>query len=123
MPGELTKLTAQDLLDAVQVNHPQISPDGRWVTYQTRQMSVADNSYRSDLWIARVGQSGSDRKLTDHEPDSNAYAEFRASWSPDSTTLAYFAPKGGLTLLELSEGEVTSNKELKDLQAHFSDER
>lgn len=119
MPGELQKLTAQDLFDAVQVGDPQISPDGRWVTYQTREMLLAENSYRSDLWIARADQAGNGRRLTEHAPSPNAYPQFRASWSPDSTTLAYFAPGSGLTLLELSEGEVTSKKELEELSAHF----
>lgn len=121
MPGNLRKLTAQDLLDTVQVTDPQLSPDGRWVTYQARQMLLDDNSYRSDLWIVRVGEQGSGRKLTDHEANSNAYPAFQASWAPDSTTLSYFAPGAGLTLLELSEGEVTSRKSLKDLEAHFDD--
>lgn len=122
MPGENPKkLTAADLLNTVQVSDPQLSPDGRWVTYQTRHTLLEDNAYRSDLWIARVGERGSERKLTEHEPSGNPYPAFRASWSPDATMLAYFAPGTGLTVLEVSEGEVTSRKELKDLQAHYDD--
>ena len=120
MPGESSRnLTAADLLSCVQVSDPQISPDGRWVTYQTRRTLLEENAYLSDLWITRVGEQASERKLTEHEPNSNAYPEFKASWAPDGTMLSYFAPGRGLTVLEVSEGQVTSRKELKELQAHY----
>ncbi|MGW1616740.1 prolyl oligopeptidase family serine peptidase [Streptomyces sp. NPDC002285] len=111
------KWTIDDLLNVVYPTTPALSPDGQWVIYQTATASMEENAYRHDLWIVPCGASRPPFRLTEHEPVPDDSAEFRVSWSPDSSAIAWLPPGGGLAQTSIEDGRATGTRKLIDGQA------
>ena len=62
------------------------SPDSQTLAFVSYREPDADRVFRADLWIVPVGGEEAPRKLTASDGSASGPA-----WSPDGTTLAYFA--------------------------------
>jgi dipeptidyl aminopeptidase/acylaminoacyl peptidase len=82
-------ITHQDLWTMPRVGAPAISPDGRWVVMSVTEPAYDDTQQVSDLWIVPSDGSAPPRRLT-----ATRTAESGATWSPDSTRLAFSARRG-----------------------------
>jgi dipeptidyl aminopeptidase/acylaminoacyl peptidase len=63
------------------------SPDGKWVVFETNTTGDPDHARKIDLWLLDV-TARSARRLTTRDGRERA-----AVWSPDSTRLAFLAPR------------------------------
>lgn len=83
-------ITHEDLWTMPRVGAPAISPDGRWVAVGVVEPAYDEAQQVSDLWVVRVDGRAAPRRLT-----STPGGESGATWSPDSTRLAFSARRGG----------------------------
>lgn len=63
------------------------SPDGKWIVYRTNYTGLPDDDRKFDLWLLEAG-TGRARQLT-----KRAGEEASPVWSPDSTRVAFLAPR------------------------------
>ncbi len=81
-------MTFVDLIGVPNLTDPQLSPDGRYVTYTLGQSDWKANKRISHVWRASVDGTGT-VQLT-----NGAEGESSARWSPDSRTIAFLAKRG-----------------------------
>ncbi len=89
--------TARDIVTFERVSDPQVSPDGRWATYQFRQTDYDANRGMSSLWIIDLNARGAaPRRLVD---GGNT-----ARWSSDGR-FVYFMKGGQVWRIAPAGGE------------------
>jgi dipeptidyl aminopeptidase/acylaminoacyl peptidase len=96
-------MSLDDLLTAVRVTDPQVSPDGRYVAFVRTTTDVAGGTRNADVWLAPADGSSPPRPLTRNEKTDDA-----PRFSPDGKTLAFISTRGGtpqVYLLDLAGGE------------------
>jgi dipeptidyl aminopeptidase/acylaminoacyl peptidase len=82
---ESNTFSASDIFELEVANDPQLSPDGKHITYVRRSNDVMTDSTRSNLWIASIDGS-------DHRPLLSAKKSFYSPrYSPDGKRLAYIS--------------------------------
>jgi dipeptidyl aminopeptidase/acylaminoacyl peptidase len=87
--GQSKQTLTHELLWSFQrVGAPVPSPDGKWVVFTVNEVNYDSTKDISDLWIVPADGSAPARRLT-----SNKGGESGASWSPDSTRLAFAAKR------------------------------
>ena len=109
-------MSLDDLLTAVRVADPQISPDGRQVAFVRTTTDLASGKRDADVWIVAADGSAPPRPLTRNEKTDEA-----PRFSPDGKTLAFISTRGGapqVYLLDLAGGEP---RKLTDLSAGVQD--
>jgi len=82
-------LTIDDMLAMQRVSDPQVSPDGKWVTFTVRDTDVDANKGRFDVWLAATDGSTVAR-LTTHEANDQD-----ARWSPDGKWIYFTSTRTG----------------------------
>lgn len=70
------------------VSDPQISPDGKWVSYTLTAIDSLKDSRNADIWMVNIDGS-QDIQLTS-SPDG----ESRARWSPDGKWISFLSSRG-----------------------------
>ena len=85
------------MMELKRMSDPQISPDGRWVTFTVQTVDVAANKKPSQIWIAPLA-GGTPRQIT-HDGEANQ----RARWSPDSKRIAYISDRTGSSQIWLMD--------------------
>jgi dipeptidyl aminopeptidase/acylaminoacyl peptidase len=85
------------MMELKRMGDPQISPDGKWVTFTVQTVDVAANKKPSQIWMAPLA-GGTPRQLT-HDGETNQ----RARWSPDSKRIAYISDRGGSSQIWLMD--------------------
>jgi dipeptidyl aminopeptidase/acylaminoacyl peptidase len=80
---ETRGVTAKDVFALKIAENPQISPDGRFVVYESHYNDQMTDTRHSNLWIAST-DGRIHRALT-----SGAYSDRGARWSPDGKELAF----------------------------------
>ena len=96
-------MTLQDLLTAIRVTEPQLSPDGKWVAYVRTTTDVGAGKRNGDLWLRPADGSGEPRQLTRSEKSDSA-----PRFSPDGRSIAFLSSRDGapqVYLLPLAGGE------------------
>ena len=109
-------MSLDDVLTAVRVSDPEISPDGRQVAFVRTTTDLALGKRNADVWIVPADGSAPPRALTRGEKTDNA-----PRFSPDGRTLAFVSARSGapqVFLLDLSGGEP---RKLTDLPAGAQD--
>ena len=100
------------------VSDPQISPDGKWVSYTLTTIDSLKDGRNADVWMVSMDGS-SDIQLTS-SPDG----ESRARWSPDGKWISFLAARGGdvkgaqVWLMDRRGGE---GKRLTEIKGGVSD--
>jgi dipeptidyl aminopeptidase/acylaminoacyl peptidase len=96
-------MSVDDLLTAVRVSDPRLSPDGRQVAYVRTTTDLASGKRNADVWIVPSDGSAPARALTRHEKKDDT-----PRFSPDGRKLAFISDRSGMAqvwLLDLSGGE------------------
>ena len=83
-------MTVDDLLTAVRVSDPQLSPDGKWVAFVRTATDPATLKRNADLWLVPSDGSAPPRPLTRHEKSDTA-----PRFAPDGKTLAFLSTRSG----------------------------
>jgi dipeptidyl aminopeptidase/acylaminoacyl peptidase len=87
------------MMELKRMSDPQISPDGKWVTFTVATVDVAANKKPSQIWIAPLA-GGAPRQIT-HDGEANQ----RARWSPDSKRIAYISDRSGSSQIWLMDAD------------------
>jgi len=82
-------ITFDDMMKIQRISDPQVSPDGRWISYVNTIVDVQANKKTGHIWIVPVS-GGTPRQLT-HGDGSDS----RPRWSPDGKELAFISSRGG----------------------------
>lgn len=87
-PGKLTP-TIDQWLSFNYASNPQISPDGRYVVYETTAANWDANEFQSKIWLVVVA-TGERHQLTNFKGSS-----YGAEWWPDSRQLVFLSERDG----------------------------
>lgn len=100
-------LTLEKYFQFVEVSSPQISPDGKHVVYIQRKIDIQHDRKQSELWSVDVA-GGQPRRVTEAQ---------EASWSADSSRMAYLArdTKGKSQIFVLGAGQSGPGVQLTSL--------
>jgi dipeptidyl aminopeptidase/acylaminoacyl peptidase len=110
-------MTPKDIYRLQTVSDPQVSPDGKWVSYGLATVDTTKDKRNYDLWM--VSWDGSESVQLTNSPDG----ESRARFSPDGKYLSFVSGRQGLTkpqlwLMDRRGGEA---KKLTDLKTDLED--
>src|SRR5215470_4772338 len=97
------------LLELKRISDPQVSPDGRWVTFTVQTVDVAANKKPQQIWIVPL-DGGTPRQIT-HDGEANQ----RARWSPDSKRIAYISDRGGSSQVWMMDPDGGNPKQVTTL--------
>jgi dipeptidyl aminopeptidase/acylaminoacyl peptidase len=97
------------LLGLKRMSDPQISPDGKWVTFTVQSVDVPGNKKPQQIWIVPL-TGGAPKQIT-HEGEQNQ----RARWSPDSKRIAYISDRGGSSQIWLMDPDGGDAKQVTSL--------
>lgn len=90
------------------VSDPQVSPDGKWVSYTITTIDSLKDSRNADIWM--VSTDGSQDIQLTSSPDG----ESRARWSPDGKWVSFLSARGG---------DASRGGEIKGAQVWLMDRR
>jgi dipeptidyl aminopeptidase/acylaminoacyl peptidase len=83
-------MTIADLLGAVRVSEPQLSPDGKLVAFVRTTTDVATGKRNADIWVVAADGSGAPKRLVGGEKTENS-----PRWSADGKRLAFISNRDG----------------------------
>ena len=101
--------TASAMMELKRIGDPQISPDGKWVTFTVQSVDVAANQKPQQIWIVPL-IGGAPRQIT-----NDGHANQRARWSPDSRRIAYISDRGGSSQIWLMDPDGGNAKQVTSL--------
>jgi dipeptidyl aminopeptidase/acylaminoacyl peptidase len=90
LPAQKRPVTHEDIYLMKRTGDAAPSPDGKWVVFSVIEPDYDAAKVVSDLWIVPVAGGAPARRLT-----SSKGAESGATWSPDSTRIAFSAKREG----------------------------
>ena len=116
-PVKKRAMTPKDIYRLQTVSDPQVSPDGKWVTYGLATVDTTKDKRNYDLWM--VSWDGSESVQLTNSPDG----ESRARFSPDGKYLSFVSSRQGTTkpqiwLMDRRGGEA---KKLTDLKTDLEE--
>src|SRR5437870_2884065 len=94
------------LLRLARISDPQISPDGRTVSFTAQTIDVPNNKRPKQIYVVPLA-GGTPRRITD-AGDSNE----RARWSPDSKSIAFVSDRGGSSQIWMMNADGSSPKQV-----------
>ena len=83
-------MTIQDLLGAVRVSDPQLSPDGRLVAFVRTTTDVGTGKRNADIWVVPADGSAAPKLLVGGDK-----AENTPRWDPDGSHIAFISTRDG----------------------------
>ncbi len=102
--------TASAMMELQRLSDPQISPDGKWVTFGVQTVDVDANRKPQQIWIVPlIGRLAA----ADHA--AMGEANQRARWSPDSKRIAYISDRGGSSQIWLMDPDGGNAKQVTTL--------
>jgi Tol biopolymer transport system component len=81
-------LRPADIYRLPALSDPQVSPDGKWVSYTMTTIDSVKDGRNSDIWM--VSMDG----LQDIQLSSSPDGESRARWSPDGKWISFLSSRG-----------------------------
>jgi dipeptidyl aminopeptidase/acylaminoacyl peptidase len=105
-------MTLNDLLGAVRVSDPQLSPDGKSVAYVRTTTDVATGKWNADIWVAPADGSGAAKPLISGEKTENT-----PRWSPDGKHVAFMSNRDGEMQVYVADADGSNVKQLTRVSA------
>src|SRR5689334_12379849 len=99
-------LSIRDLLTAVRVADPQLSPDGRTVAYVRTTTDIVSGKRNADVWSVPV-DGGAPKALITGET-----SEDTPRWSPDSRHIAFVSARDGDPQVYVADASGASPRQL-----------
>src|SRR5579863_2767099 len=89
--------TTDVMMNLQRLSDPQISPDGKWVTFGVQSVDLPANRKPQQIWIVPL-TGGAPKQIT-----QEGSANQRARWSPDSHRIAYVSDRSGSSQIWLMD--------------------
>ncbi len=105
-------MNIHDLLTAIRVSDPQVSPDGRSVAFVRTTTDAATGKRNADVWIVPADGSSAARLLIGGDQSENT-----PRWSPDSRQLAFISTRGGSAQIYLADADGNNVRQITKLAA------
>jgi dipeptidyl aminopeptidase/acylaminoacyl peptidase len=102
-------MAVEDLLSAVRVADPQLSPDGRTVVYVRTTTDLKSGRRNADLW-AVPADGGTPRELIGGEKSENT-----PRWSPNGRRLAFISTRDGAAQVYVADAGGGDVRKVTDL--------
>jgi dipeptidyl aminopeptidase/acylaminoacyl peptidase len=111
---------ANAMMELKRISDPQLSPDGKWLTFTVQTVDVAANKKPSQIWIVAGpdGSAGNTPRQITHEGEANG----RARWSPDSKRIAFISDRGGSSQIWLMDPDGGNVKQITNLSTEADGE-
>ena len=103
------------LLRLQRIADPQMSPDGKWVTFSVTRIDVDKNTRPTQIWIVPL-QGGTPRQIT---PEGGANQHAR--WMPDSKHIVFISSRSGSSQVWLMDPDGANPKQLSTIPTEASD--
>ena len=103
-------MTIRDLIVAVRVADPQISPNGQSVAFVRTTTDPASGKRNADIWIAPADQVGATKPLI-----AGDKSETTPRWSPDGRQLAFIATRDGDPQVYLAGADGSNVRKITDV--------
>jgi dipeptidyl aminopeptidase/acylaminoacyl peptidase len=100
---------ASAMMELKRISDPQISPDGRWVSFTVQSVDVPANKKPQQIWTVPI-DGGVPRQIT-HDGEAN----HRARWSPDGRRIVYISDRGGSSQIWLMDPDGSNAKPVTNL--------
>jgi dipeptidyl aminopeptidase/acylaminoacyl peptidase len=84
-----SRITPEDFHSIIDVQDPQMSPDGQWIAYVRSAVDRVENTYRRNIWLVSTG-GGPPKPFS-----AGAAQDFMPRWSPDGKKLAFVSTRKG----------------------------
>lgn len=105
-------MTVQDLLAAVRVSDPSLSPDGRSVLFVRTTTDVTTGGRNSDIWIVPADGSAAPRELI-----GGAKTENTPRWMPDGHRVAFISTREGAPQVYVGDASGQNVRRITSLAA------
>ena len=112
IPATAKPLSLADLLGAVRVADPQVSPDGTRVAFVRTTTDVATGKRNADIWVVPSDGSAPPRLLVGGEKSENT-----PRWAPDGRRLAFISNRDGASNLYLADADGGNVRQVTQLAA------
>jgi dipeptidyl aminopeptidase/acylaminoacyl peptidase len=103
-------LAVQDLLTAIRLSDPQLSPDGRLVLFTRTTTDPATLKRNSDIWVVAADGSSPARLLIGGEKSENT-----PTWLPDGRHVAFISTRDGAPQIYLADADGTNVRRVTTL--------
>jgi dipeptidyl aminopeptidase/acylaminoacyl peptidase len=111
-PAAAKPLSLTDLLGAVRVADPQVSPDGALVAFVRTTTDVETGKRNADIWVVPSDGSAPPRLLLGGEKSENT-----PRWSPDGRRIAFISNRDGASNLYLADADGGNVRQVTKLAA------
>jgi dipeptidyl aminopeptidase/acylaminoacyl peptidase len=105
-------MTIRDLLAAIRVSDPQLSPDGRLITFVRTTTDVTSGKRNADIWAVPADGSGPSRLLIGGDKSENT-----PRWAPDGRHLAFISNRDGESQIYMAESDGGNIRQVTKLAA------
>jgi dipeptidyl aminopeptidase/acylaminoacyl peptidase len=102
-------MTIDDLLAAVRVADPQLSPDGRTIAYLRTTTDLKSGRRNADIWTVGA-DGGAARELLGGDKSENTLR-----WSPDGRRVAFISNRDGMSQVFIANADGGDAKRITDL--------
>ena len=93
-------MTVQDLLGAVRIADPQLSPDGKWVAFVRTTTDMPSGARNADIWVVAADGSSAAKRLIGGEKSENT-----PRWAPDGKRLAFISTRDGAANIYIADAD------------------
>ena len=116
LAGEKARpMQVEDLFSFKRIADPQISPDGKWVVYQQRNVDLAGNKTVTNLWRVSTEKGSLPKALT-----SSPKADRHPRFSPDGKSILFESTRDGASQLWVMDIEGGALKQLTKISTGAS---
>ncbi|HXW06529.1 MAG TPA: S9 family peptidase [Vicinamibacterales bacterium] len=103
-------MTIEDLLTAVRVSDPQLSPDGRTVVFVRTTTDLSSGRRNADIWsVPADGSAGPEEIIANDRNDTTP------RFSPDGRRLAFISARDGTPQVYIADADGDDGKQITDL--------
>jgi dipeptidyl aminopeptidase/acylaminoacyl peptidase len=103
-------MTINDLLTAIRISDPQLSPDGRIVAFVRTTTDPESGRRNGDIWRVAADGSGEAKELIGGDKTENT-----PRYSPDGKRIAFIATRDGAPQVYIADADGDGVKKLTDL--------
>jgi dipeptidyl aminopeptidase/acylaminoacyl peptidase len=103
-------MTVDDLLTAIRIADPQLSPDGRTVAFVRTTTDLESGRRNADIWRVAADGTGEPKELVGGDKTENT-----PRFSPDGRRLAFIATRDGAPQVYIADSDGSGAKKLTDL--------